>query len=60
MKDKDGFTIKCIYSEWRCIDDFWNHDFVCCENGYRCYGDETCKRYKPEEESDEGLHRMQT
>ena len=53
MKDKSGFLIKCKWSEWRCIDDFWNHEYVCCQNGYKCYADENCPHYKPERSEDE-------
>lgn len=52
MKDKDGFTIKCIYSDWQIYDEQDNKDFICRRYftaGYHhCYGDELCRDYKPE------------
>ena len=49
MKDEQGFTITCKWSDWKIIDDKWNHDFV-CGYGYRvfCHGDESCEHYEPE------------
>lgn len=52
MKDKDGFTVKCIHCDWRIIDARDNKDFVCMKFGDRlsgyhlCYGDENCKYYQ--------------
>lgn len=58
MKDKDGFTIKCIYSDWQIINDDWDHDDVCMNERSgllkRCYADESCPYYKPEKE----VHKM--
>ena len=60
MRDKDGFEIRCIHSDWKIIDNNDNHDYVCCRDsswitGYHyCYCDEHCKYYKPDikEETD--------
>lgn len=60
MKDKDGFTIKCIYSDWQIYDKQDNKDFICRMFGDRwsgyhhCYGDDNCKYYKTE-----GKHEVQ-
>ncbi len=51
MKDKDGFQIRCIHSEWKIIDQNDNKDFVCTKYntcGYHeCYGNDYCRDYKP-------------
>lgn len=53
MKDKDGFTIQCINSDWQIVDNRDNKDFVCLMFGdkisgrHLCYGDEHCKYYCP-------------
>ena len=51
MKDKDGFQVRCIFSDWKIIDPRDNKDFVCTKyvtTGYHlCYGDDYCKDYKP-------------
>ena len=53
MKDKDGFLIRCVHSDWKIIDDHDNHDYVCTKYntaGYHvCYCDEYCKDYEPHE-----------
>ena len=52
MKDKDGFNIKCIHSEWMIYDSRDNKDFICRKYatvGYHhCFCDEFCNDYKPE------------
>ena len=52
MKDKDGFTVKCVHSDWKIIDDRDNHDFICLRlimsGNHYCYGDELCRYYVPE------------
>lgn len=47
MKDKDGFTMPCIHSEWQVSDNHGNKDFVCTMfKGHICYGDDLCRYYK--------------
>ncbi len=52
MRDKDGFIIKCKYSEWEIVDAHDNHDDVCKRfpfyHNLRCYADERCAHYVPE------------
>ena len=54
MKDKNGFTIKCIHSDWKVIDMRDNKDYVCQKfptlnfKAHECYADEYCRFYKPE------------
>ena len=54
MRDKDGFEIRCIHSDWKIIDNNDNHDYVCLREkgwltGYHlCYCDEHCKFYLPD------------
>ena len=54
MRDKHGFIIPCVNTEWRIIDQRDNHDFVCMRFGDRmsgyhlCHGDENCRYYKPD------------
>lgn len=54
MRDKDGFMIRCIHSDWEIVDNFDNKDFVCGKiptynySAIKCYGDEYCKYYKPD------------
>lgn len=55
MKDKDGFIIRCKYTDWRIVDNFDNEDDVCTHHevvspGYtlRCYADEKCPYYEPD------------
>ena len=54
MKDKDGFTIRCKFSDWMIIDERDNKDFVCMKfptfnySAHQCYGDEHCKYYTPD------------
>ena len=47
MKDKDGFDIKCIYSDLEIVDDRDGKDFVCKrfkQTGYHlCFCDENCR-----------------
>ena len=58
MKDKDGFTIQCIHSDWQIYDSRDNKDFICGIFGNRldgyhhCFGDEHCKYYKVKGEED--------
>ena len=53
MRDKDGFLIRCKYSEWQIIDDRDNKDFVCLKfptynyKAHQCYADEQCRYYEP-------------
>jgi len=53
MKDKDGFDIRCIDSEWKIVDSRDNKDYVCTRYGNKmlgyhiCYCDENCKDYRP-------------
>ena len=50
MKDKDGFTIRCKYTQWEIYDSRDNKDFM-CEGNYpkvHCYGDESCAYYVPD------------
>lgn len=49
MKDAEGFTIKCINTEWMIYDNRDNKDFMCLMYAGRkhCYGDDSCKYYKP-------------
>ena len=57
MKDKDGFTIKCIYTDWQIYDSQDNKDFMCQMYSGRihCYGDDHCKYYEPvRKERDDG------
>ena len=50
MKDKDGFTIKCIHTEWQIYDSFDNKDFMCQQYPHlHCYGDDSCEYYKIKE-----------
>ena len=57
MKDKDGFNIRCIYSDWKIVDQFDNHDFVCTryfEGGtHYCFCDEYCRDYTPDVKGEE-------
>ena len=47
MRDKDGFIIKCVHTDWRYEND--EPEFVRkVWAGYYCYGDENCPRYKAE------------
>ena len=63
MRDKDGFIIKCKYSDWRIVDRYDNKDDVCtCRDivapGYilkGCYGDEKCPCYEPKVKEDASL-----
>lgn len=50
MKDKNGFTIRCKYTEWKVINEDWDHDFVCgrCIGTLKCYANEGCKYYVPD------------
>ena len=50
MRDKDGFIIKCIESEWMIYNDRDDEDDICrMFGGYKhCYGDESCPHYRPE------------
>ena len=60
MRDKDGFIIRCKYTEWKIVDNFDNEDDVCTHPemftpGYTmrgCYGDERCKYYEPDIKAD--------
>lgn len=49
MKDKDGFTVKCEYTDWQIFDSRDNKDFMCqmFAGKIHCYGDDGCKYYKP-------------
>ena len=59
MKDKDGFDIRCVNSEWMIIDDRDNKDFVCQKfptynyGAHHCFCDENCQYYKPYKEGDD-------
>ena len=59
MKDKDGFAIQCKYSDWKVIDEQWNHDFVCTRffqgGTHYCYEDEHCKYYEPVKKEDQDV-----
>ena len=50
MKDAEGFTIKCKWTEWQIYDDQDNKDFIC--NGpcakVHCHGDDSCEYYEVE------------
>ena len=52
MKDKDGFDIRCKFSDWEIIDDRDNHDYVCKKyfsvGQHLCYCDEHCRDYIPD------------
>lgn len=54
MRDKDGFVIKCIYSDWKITNEKDDKDFICCnarmKNHHQCYADEYCRYYAPERE----------
>lgn len=51
MRDKDGFEIRCEYSDWKIVDQRDNHDYVCTKyyagGLHYCYCDEHCKDYVP-------------
>lgn len=59
MKDKDGFDIRCVHSDWMVIDNRDNKDFVCRKfptynySAHLCYADENCRYYEPD--SKEGV-----
>lgn len=55
MKDKDGFTIKCKWTDWQICDDRDNKDFVCCGPFPRihCHGDDGCQYYEPDRKEDD-------
>lgn len=60
MKDKDGYEIRCIHSDWKIIDKRDNKDYVCTKYScYRtgwhiCHCDDLCKDYKPITNESEG------
>ena len=46
----DEFLNRCKWSDWKIIDDFDNHEFVCTYGGgHFCYADDKCQHYEPEE-----------
>ena len=53
MRDKDGFLVRCKYSEWKIIDARDNKDFVCLKfptfnySTHLCHADENCRYYEP-------------
>lgn len=59
MKDKDGFVIRCIHSQWREINDRGDDECVCLKYqrvGYHvCYADEYCRDYEPLEKESEDV-----
>lgn len=59
MRDKDGFIIKCKYSDWEIVDAQDNHDDVCKFYPFigtlRCYADERCAHYKPDIKDEEDV-----
>ncbi len=52
MRDAEGFIIKCKHSEWRIINEVWDHDDVCTfypnYSNLFCYADERCAHYEPD------------
>ena len=56
MRDKDGFLIKCKYTDWQIIDERDNKDFVCLNScmslNHLCHADERCKYYEPDIKGD--------
>lgn len=54
MRDKDGFLIKCKYSEWRIFDERDNFDDICGIWGGKthCYADDKCIYYEPDIKAD--------
>lgn len=54
MRDKDGFLIRCKYSDWQIIDARDNKDFVCLKfptynyKAHQCHADENCRYYVPD------------
>ena len=60
MKDKDGFVIRCKFSDWKIIDERDNKDYVCTKfptfnyGAHQCYADELCRYYVPDIKSREG------
>lgn len=65
MRDKDGFLVRCKYSEWQIIDARDNKDFICLKfptfnySAHLCHADENCRYYEPIKEgvSDEKHNR---
>ena len=55
MKDEE---VRCIYSDWKIIDNNDNHDYVCVRDNswltgaHLCYCDKNCKFYQPNEVKD--------